>query len=182
MSSITIATPYAANGLLYVSSGYVLDPQRPIYAIRPGATGDITPAEGAASGEFIAWSLPKSAPYNPSTIVSHQRLFVLYDRGFIAGFDATSGRELFSQQRLPNGRAFTASPWAVNGKIFCLNEDGVTFVLQDGDQYQLLATNSLAEDDMGMASPAIVGDRLLIRTSALIYCIRQKTTASATPQ
>lgn len=182
MSSITIATPYAANGLLYVSSGYVLDPQRPIYAIRPGATGDITPAEGAASGEFIAWSLPKSAPYNPSTIVSHQRLFVLYDRGFIAGFDATSGRELFSQQRLPNGRAFTASPWAVNGKIFCLNEDGVTFVLQDGDQYQLLATNSLAEDDMGMASPAIVGDRLLIRTSARIYCIRQKTTASATPQ
>ena len=182
MSSITIATPYAANGLLYVSSGYVMDPKRPIYAIRPGAAGDITPADGAASSEFIAWSLPKSAPYNPTTIVSNQRLFVLYDRGFIAGFDATSGRELFSQQRLPNGRAFTASPWAVNGKIFCLNEDGVTFVLQDGDQYQLLGTNSLAEDDMGMASPAIVGDRLLIRTSARIYSIRQKSAAPATPQ
>ncbi|MEY3457581.1 MAG: hypothetical protein RL215_738 [Planctomycetota bacterium] len=173
MSSITIATPYAADGLLYISSGYVLDSQRPIYAIRPGASGDITPAENAASSEFIAWSLPKAGPYNPSTLVSGQRLFVLYDRGFIAGFDAKSGQELFAQQRLPNGRAFTASPWAAGGKIFCLNEDGVTFVLQDGDAYQLLRTNPLAEDDMGMATPAIAGDSLLIRTSARVYCIRR---------
>jgi len=178
MSSITIATPFAADGLLYVSSGYVMDQKRPIYAIRPGATGDITPASGRPESEFIAWSLPRAAPYNPSTIVSGQRLFVLYDRGFIAGFDASSGRELFAQQRLPNGRAFTASPWAVGGKIFCLNEDGVTFVLQDSDQYQLLGTNSLAEDDMGMATPAIVGDRLLIRTSARVYCICNGDAAS----
>jgi outer membrane protein assembly factor BamB len=172
MSSITIATPYAADGLLYVSSGYVLDQQRPIYAIRPGAAGDISLAKGESSNQFIVWSQAKAGPYNPSTLVSGSRLFVLYDRGFFAGFDALTGGELFGQQRLPNGRAFTASPWAADGKIFCLNEDGVTFVLRDSDQYELIRTNSLAEDDMGMATPAIIGDRLLIRTAARIYSIR----------
>lgn len=172
MSSITIATPYAVDGLLYVSSGYVLDQQRPIYAIRPGAAGDISLKKGETSNDFIVWSQPKAGPYNPSTLVSGQRLFVLYDRGFFAGFDAKTGRELYAQQRLPNGRAFTASPWAADGKIFCLNEDGVTFVLRDSDRYEVIRTNSLAEDDMGMATPAIAGDRLLIRTSARLYCIR----------
>jgi hypothetical protein len=57
--------------------------------------------------------------------------------------------------------------------VFCLNEDGVTFVVKAGDQFELLHTNTLAEDDMGMATPAIVGDRLLIRTAARMYCIRQ---------
>lgn len=172
MSSITIATPYAAHGLLYVSSGYILDPKRPIYAIKPGAMGDISLQGEATSNESIVWSQPQGAPYNPTTLVSGDRLFVLYDRGLIGSFDARTGQELVSQRRLPNGRAFTSSPWASNGKIYCLNEDGVTFVLQDNEQFELSHTNSLAEDDMGMATPAIVGDRLLIRTSARLYCIQ----------
>jgi hypothetical protein len=47
-------------------------------------------------------------------------------------------------------------------------------VLKDSEQFEVLHTNQLAEDDMGMASPAIVGDRLLIRTAARIYCITAK--------
>lgn len=177
MSSITIATPYSAHGLLYISSGYILDKQRPIYAIKPGAAGDISLTDEATSNEFIVWSLPQAAPYNPSTLVSGERLWVLYDRSFVAAFNAQTGAELISQQRLPNGRAFTSSPWASGGKIFCLNEDGVTFVFKDADQFELLHSNSLAEDDMGMATPAVAGDRLLIRTSARIYCIRQTSDA-----
>jgi outer membrane protein assembly factor BamB len=173
MSSITIATPFAAHGLLFISSGYVLDPKRPVYAIKPGASGDISLDKDATSNDFIAWSQPKAAPYNPTTLVSGDRLFVLYDRGLLAGYNARSGQELFSPQRLPNGRAFTSSPWASGGKIFCLNEDGITFVLRDSNQFELLHTNPLAEDDMGMATPAIAGDRLLIRTSARVYCIQQ---------
>ena len=173
MSSITIATPFAAHGLLFISSGYVLDPKRPIYAIKPGASGDISLDKDATSNDFIAWSQPKAAPYNPTTLVSGDRLFVLYDRGLLAGYNARSGQELFSPQRLPNGRAFTSSPWASGGKIFCLNEDGITFVLRDSNQFELLHTNPLADDDMGMATPAIAGDRLLIRTSARVYCIQQ---------
>ena len=172
MSSITIATPYEFEGLLMVSSGYVLDSTKPIYAIRQGASGDISLTGEQTSNEFIAWSQPKAAPYNPSTLIADGRLFVLYDQGFVAGFKAREGTELFSRQRLPNGRAFTSSPWSYNGKVFFLNEDGVTFVLKSSDQFELLHTNSLAEDDMCMATPAIVGDRLLIRTSARVYCIQ----------
>ena len=172
MSSITIATPFADHGLLYVSSGYVGDQQRPIYAIKPGASGDITLAEGTTSNDYVAWSLPKGAPYNPTTLVVGDRLYVLYDRGLVACFNAKTGEELFGQKRLPEGRAFTSSPWASGDKIYFLNEDGVTFVLKDSDQFELLHTNQLAEDDMGMATPAIVGNRLLLRTSSRIYCIK----------
>jgi outer membrane protein assembly factor BamB len=172
MSSITIATPYEAEGILYISSGYVMDKQRPIYAIRPGAAGDITLTEGQTSSEAILWSQPQAAPYNPSTIVYGGRLYVLHDRGLFACYDATDGRELYSKQRLPNGRAFTSSPWAYDGKIFCLNEDGMTFVIKAGDEFELMHVNSLREDDMGMATPAIVGNRLLIRTAARIYCVK----------
>ena len=172
MSSITIATPYASDGLLYVSSGYVLDDLRPIYAIRPGASGDISLQDEDTSNEFIAWSNPKSAPYNPTTLVAEDRLYVLYDRGFFACFHARDGSVVYERKRLPDGRAFTASPWAAGGRIFCLNEYGTTYVVQAGDEYRLLHTNELAEDDMCMATPAIAGDRLLIRTGARLYCIR----------
>ena len=172
MSSITIATPYEHNGLLYVSSGYVLDVRRPIYAIRPGAEGDISLGNDETSNEFIAWVQPKAAPYNPSSLIYDDRLYVLYDRGLLSCFQAGDGKQIFGPQRLPNGQAFTSSPWAAQGKIFCLNEDGVACVLKSGDQFEVLHTNSLAEDDMCMATPAISGDRLLIRTSARLYCLR----------
>jgi outer membrane protein assembly factor BamB len=172
MSSITIATPYESDGRLYFSSGYVLDPLRPIYAIRPGAKGDISLRGEETSNEWIAWSNHQSAPYNPSTLVYRDRLYVLYDRGLFACFDPANGSPIYPPQRIPNGRAFTASPWAYGGNVFCLNEDGVTFVFAASDEFRLLHTNSLADDDMCMATPAIAGDRLLIRTSARLYCIR----------
>lgn len=174
MSSITIATPYESDGLLYLSSGYVLDSRRPIFAVKPGATGDISLADGETSNEFIAWSQPKSAPYNPTTLLDDGRMYVLYDQGFIACFDAKDGKELYSKRRLPNARAFTSSPWAYNGKVFCLNEDGVTFVIKAGEVFEELGTNALAEDDMCMATPAIAGDRLIIRTSARVYCLKSE--------
>lgn len=174
MSSITIATPYEANGLLVISSGYVLDQSKPIYAIRPGASGDISLTNGDTSNDFIAWSQPKAAPYNPTTLTYDGRLYVLYDRGLVGCLRSKDGTEIYAQQRLPNGRAFTSSPWAYDGKIFCLNEDGVTFVLKAGDVFELTHTNVLADDDMCMATPAIVGDRLLIRTAARLYCIKNK--------
>ncbi len=166
MSSITIATPYAYDGLLYMSSGYVGDRLRPIYAIRPGAKGDISLEGTQRQNKWIAWCNQAAAPYNPSTLIYQDRLYVLYDRGLVACFDPKDGSEIYGPQRLPDGRAFTASPWAYGGNVFCLNEDGLTFVLKASDEFQLLHTNPLAEDDMAMATPAIAGDRMLIRTSA----------------
>ena len=181
MSSITIAMPYEHNGLLYVSSGYVMDLTKPLYAIRPGAVGDISLKAGETANEFIAWSQPKAGPYNPSTLIVNDRLYVLYDRGLVSCFQARDGKELFNSQRLPNGRAFTSSPWAHAGKVVFLNEDGVTFVLKAGDQFEVLHTNELAADGMCMATPAIAGDRLLIRTSARVYCIQSTAAAAARP-
>lgn len=175
MSSITIATPYAVEDLLYISSGYVMDSKRPIYAIRPGASGDISLAEDQTASEFIVWSQPKSAPYNPSTLVHENRLYVLYDRGMLACYNASTGEEIYKQQRIPEGRAFTSSPWVMGDHIYCLNEDGTTFVFQPGDTLELLHTNPLSEDDMGMATPAIANGKLLIRTAARIYCIGKPT-------
>ena len=172
MSTITIATPYTDGGLLYVSSGYVGDKLRPLYAIRPGASGDISLKPGETSNAFIAWSNPTAAPYNPSTLVHDGRLYVLHDRGLVSCYDAKTGEMRYDRERLPNGFAFTSSPWVAGGKIFCLNEDGVCFVLRAGDKFELLHTNKLLDDDMCMATPAPVGDRLIIRTGARLYSIR----------
>ncbi len=172
MSSITIATPYSANGLLYLSSGYVMDKKRPVFAVKPGASGDISLADGEASNAFIAWSQPLAAPYNPSTLVYGDRLYVLYDRAQFSCFNAQDGAPIYEREKFPQGGGFTTSPWAYNDKIFCLNEDGETFVVKAGDRFEIVGQNKLAADDMGMATPAIAGDNLLIRTAARIYCVR----------
>ncbi len=179
MSSITIATPYADGGLLYVSSGYVRDLQRPLYAIRAGASGEISLKPDQTGNEWISWCNPKAAPYNPTTLVYDGRLYALYDRSLISCFRSLTGEPVYERKRLRQGRHFTASPWAHDGKIFCLNEDGITFVLRAGDEFELLRTNKLADDDMCMATPAIVGDRLILRTSARVYCIRQPVPSPA---
>jgi outer membrane protein assembly factor BamB len=178
MSSITIAMPYEYDGLLYISSGYVLDGVRPIYAIRPGALGDITLDKDATSSDSVAWCAKTAGPYNPSTIIYNNLLYVLYDQGFFACFEPKTGQEVYKKQRIPDGKAFTASPWAYGDKIFCLNEDGVCFVMRTGSEFEILGTNTLGEDDMCMATPAMVGDRLLIRTAARVYCMRKGATSA----
>jgi outer membrane protein assembly factor BamB len=174
MSSITIATPYADRGLLYVTSGFIMDKSRPVYAIRPGGSGDISLQPGETNNPSIAWCQPVAAPYNPTTLVYDGRLYVLYDFGLLSAFNARTGELLYDRQKLPGGLHFTASPWAGNGRVFCLNEDGITFVVRAGDRFELLPTNKLAEDDMCVATPALAGDRLLIRSAARVYCIGKK--------
>jgi outer membrane protein assembly factor BamB len=170
MSSITIPTPFGQDGLLYISSGYVGDPLRPTYAIRPGARGDVTPAKGATTSEFVVWSAANIAPYNPTPIVYRGTLYTLLDRGFFTAHDAKTGKELYGRQRITTEAAgFTASPWAYNGKIFALSEDGDTYVIQAGPEFKVLGKNSLG--DMALATPAIVQDSVVIRTHSTLYRI-----------
>jgi outer membrane protein assembly factor BamB len=172
MSGITIATPYEDHGLLYISSGFVGDKKKPLYAIRPGGEGNIGLEGTDTSNAAIVWS-NQAAPYNPTTLVYDGRLYVLYDRGTLSAFDAATGKPLYEQKELPKGEHFTSSPWAYNGKVFCQNEDGLTYVVKAGDDFEILRVNRLAGDEMFMASPAIVGDRLVIRSSAQVYCVRK---------
>jgi len=172
MSSITIGTPYSADGLLYVSSGYVGSRHKPIYAIRPGASGDISIDETLRSNDYIVWCDWRAAPYNPTTLVYQGLLFSLLDRGMISIINPQTGAFHVERQKIPeNTSGFTASPWAYDDKVFMLNEDGETFVIEAGDSYNLIGVNRLADDDMGMATPAIAGNKLLIRTSVRLYCI-----------
>ena len=175
-SSIVIPTPFANGGLLYVASGYVLSLRKPIYAIQPGATGDITLDAGKSTSDIVQWSQADAGPYNTSPLVYRGQLYVLLDQGFLVCYDAVTGEMIYKRQRLPKGRAFTASPWACNGSIFCLNEYGTTFVIKAGPEFEILHTNQLDEEAMCMASPAVAGNKLLIRTETALYCLQEGAT------
>ena len=178
MSSIAIPTPFSRHGLVYIASGYVGDQHRPVYAIKPGAVGDISLKTGETSNNFIAWYQPQAGPYNPSPIVYGDYYYTLYDRGFFTCHDAKDGTVVYDKVRIdPGVNAFTSSPWAFNGKIFCLSEDGDTFVIQAGKEYKLLGKNSL--DEMCMATPAIVRGSLIIRTATKLYRITKGGSAKA---
>jgi outer membrane protein assembly factor BamB len=171
MSSIAIPTPFSKFGLLFLTSGYVGDPNRPVYVVKPGASGDITIKKGETSSQHVAWYLPQAGPYNPTPIIYGDHYYTLFDRGFLTCHDARTGKEVYGKQRIDAATtAFTSSPWAYNGKIFAISEDGDTFVMQAGPEFKVLRKNSL--DEMAMATPAIAGGSLFIRTSGSLYCIR----------
>lgn len=173
-SSITIATPYSAHGLLFVTSGYVGDSKRPVFAIRPGATGDISLVGDSTSNDSIAWSHRQAAPYNPSTIVYRDQLYVLHDRSMLASYDARTGEVIYEKKRLSGGKSFTSSPWAYNDRIFCLNEFGKTIVIKAGREFEQLHSNELESKELCMATPAVSGNQLVLRTGDAVFCIAKE--------
>ena len=172
MSSITVPTPFSKFGLLYISSGYIGDQQRPVFAIRPGASGDISVLDGEVPHQSIAWFHPQSASYNPSPIIYGDYYYTLLDRGYFTCRDARTGEEVYGRQRIQVGAAFTASPWAYDGKIFALSEDGDTYVIKAGAEFNVLGTNALGE--FTMATPAIAHGSLFIRTASKLYRISEQ--------
>jgi outer membrane protein assembly factor BamB len=172
-STHVIPTPFVNGDLLYVSSGYVGDSNRPVYAIKPGASGDISLKTGESSNAFVAWALPQGGTYNTSAIVYRDRYYTLFDRGFFTCHDARTGKEIYTKVRLdPTASGFTASPWAYNGKIFAMSEDGTTYVIEAGTEFKVVGQNVL--DEFTMASPAIYRDSLLIRTASSLYKIANR--------
>jgi outer membrane protein assembly factor BamB len=167
MSATPVPSPFAYDGMLYVNGGR----GKPLFAIRPGARGDLTPGEDGKPGEFLAWSQPRGGTYLPTEVAYEGALYALTETGILSRFDARTGK-LSYRSRIEAGGAFTSSPWAYNGKVFCLNEEGATFVIEAGENFNLLHVNPLEE--MAQATPAIVGDRLLLRTESRLYSIRNK--------
>ena len=155
MTSIHAVTPVAGHGLLFVSSGYFPDNPRPTYAIRPGAAGDISLKAGETSNEFIAWSNPTLASAYPSPLVLGDQYYTLMDRGFLTSNDPRTGKEIYGRQRIAvDSGTFTASPWAYNGKIFAISEDGDTFVMQAGPEIQAARPERARRDDARRARPS----------------------------
>ncbi len=173
MTWITAPTPFSEHGLLYVSSGFLADSLRPVYAILPGAIGDITLQEGRTRNEYIAWSNPKLGTYSTSALVYGDYHYTLLDRGFLICTDARTGQEVYSRKRIARrATAFTASLWAYNDKVFALSEEGETFVIQAGPEYKVLGNNAL--DEMTMATPAVADGSLIIRTASHLYRISEQ--------
>ncbi len=181
MSNLTTPSPFVAEGLVYISSGYPGGALRPVYAIHPGASGDISLwAEDTdtwstrfpgnrASSEYIAWAYPLLGTYNTSALVYRGIYYTLLDRGLLIAHNARTGAEVYGRQRIRVGSGFTASPWGYNGKVFLLSEAGDTYVIKAGPEFELLGTNPLNE--MTLATPAVVRSSLLIRTQSSLYRI-----------
>lgn len=171
MSSITVPTPSAHDGLLYVSSGYVMDQKKPVFAIKPGAKGDLTTKPEDALNPSIVWVQRKAGPYMPTPLIYRGLMYILYDMGAFACYDARTGALVYDKQRFKGKTSgFTSSPWAYNGRVFCLSEDGDCFVIEAGKEFKQLHKNSL--DELCMATPAITNRSLIIRTASKLYCIR----------
>jgi outer membrane protein assembly factor BamB len=168
MSTISIPTPFERFGLLYISSGYIADPLRPTYAIRPGASGDITLKAGETTNGYIVWSAATAAPYNPTPIVYGDTYYTLFDRGFFTSHDARTGKEIYGRQRITSeASGFTSSPWAYNGRIFAMSEEGDAYVIQAGPEFKVVGKNSLNE--MTLATPAVARGSLFVRTVSKLY-------------
>ena len=168
VSAAPASSSFVADGLLYLDGGKM----KPMFVIRPGAVGDISLGDDELTNEYVVWSRPRTGTYIPTPVVYLGGLYVVYDNGIISRFDAKTGEQSFKERIKSANADFTSSPWAYSGKVFCLSEQGDTYVYEAGTEHKLLHVNSLG--DMCLATPAIVGDRLLIRTEKRLYSMRKQ--------
>jgi outer membrane protein assembly factor BamB len=163
-------SPLAVNGMLYIGIGAQGDASRPMYAIKPGATGDISLAKDATSNEYVAWSHPRAAGYTSSPLVYGGRVYLVHDLGIMVVLDAASGKEIYKARAGGVGNTFSASPVGAGDRVYLLNEEGATIVLDArSGEYKEVARNDLGE--MSLASPAVAGDAIFIRTQSKLYRI-----------
>lgn len=167
MSQICVPSPVVAGERLIISSGYEFGRPRPVFAVKAGASGDISLKKGETNNDFITWSNDMAGAYHPTPLVLGDHLYVLYSTGFIACFEAKTGKSVYEKKRLSG--SFTASPWSYDGKVFCLSESGTTYVVKAGKEFELLGKNVL--DEVSLATPAVADGRLFLRTREALYCI-----------
>jgi outer membrane protein assembly factor BamB len=169
VSGSATTSPVTDRRLLFAGAGSQGESNRPMFAIRPGASGDISLRDGESSNEYVAWFQPRVASYTPSPLVYQDRMYLVNDNGVLTVLDAPTGREVYKARVGGAGHTFSASPWASHGRVFLLTEDGETFVLEASDEYREVARNDLGE--MTLATPAIAGTSLLVRTRTKLYRI-----------
>jgi outer membrane protein assembly factor BamB len=152
-------TPVSAHGLLYVAAngpgGNI------IMAIRPGGRGD-------ATRTHVAWRYDRSAPYSSSPVVVGDYLYAVKNGGVMTCLNAKTGA-LVWQERLPARGEYYASLLAADGKVYALSEGGEVTVVAAKPAFEVLSTNQMGE--RCMASPAISGGQIFIRTDQHLFCI-----------
>ena len=132
----------------------------PIYRLRDGET----------DSKSVAWVATSGGPSLASPLLYKGHLYIVdQSGGTMRCLDAKTGTVAY-RQRLPQARGFTSSPWAYDGKVFCLSEDGTCHVIQAGPEFKVLGKNKL--DEMFMATPAVAGGALFLRGVDHLYCVR----------
>lgn len=171
------ATPVADGDMLYVGNelrnrGDEDDGGGLMYAIKAGGSGDITPAVGATTSDFVAWTCDKAGMQMASPVICEGRIYLLSRNGGIVHVvDQKTGAKVY-EKRIPGAKAFWASPWTYDGKVYCPDDTGTTHVLASGPEFNVIATNSLP--GQFWASQAIADGKLYLRSTDTIYCIAEK--------
>jgi outer membrane protein assembly factor BamB len=173
-SEITTPTPFVAHDLIFVTSGY--SPVQPIYAIKPGANGDITLEKGKESSQFIAWSKQRGGPYMPTPIVYGDLFYTCGNNGVFTAYNAKTGERVY-QERVGVGGGFTASPVAADGKIYLSSEDGDVYVVKAGPKFELLSKNPVGE--VLMATPAISDGIVIVRGVSHLFAFGEASVATS---
>lgn len=169
-SKITAPTPIFGSGLHIVASGRA--PERPVFAVKPGARGDLTLARGEDHNTHVAWSKTGRGSYMPTPLAYRGILYVLANNGVFDAYDLATGKEIY-RQRLPLvGSGYSASPVAADGKIYLSNEDGEMLVITAGAAFNLVATNSMGE--MLMATPALSEGVIYVRALSTLFAIGRR--------
>ncbi len=159
-----IPVPLRIDDILLVMSGH-REPN--LLAIRLGQAGDLT---GTAA---VLWTNQRGNSYTPSPVLNDGKMYMLTDNGMLSCLDARTGKAHYSQQRLPGSYNFKSSLVGANGKLYMASENEDVLVVKMGEKFEVLATNKMA-DQMFIATPAIVGGDIYLRSQEFLYCVREK--------
>ena len=150
--------PVAGFGMVFYPTGF---DSTQLLAIRPDGSGDVTTTH-------VVWRFARAVPNKPSILLVDDIIYMINDTGIASAVEAKTGT-LVWQSRV--GGTFSASPLYAAGRIYVFDEDGKATVLQAGREFKVLAENQL--ENGFMASPAAVGDALILRTTKDVYRIEQ---------
>jgi outer membrane protein assembly factor BamB len=167
-SEVTIPTPVIGRDLVFLTSGN--RPIQPIFAIRPGSTGDISLKPNEQHNDQIAWSRMRGGPYMTTPILYGNYLYTCGNGGMVSCYQADTGKEIY-KERL-GGESYTASPIAADQRLYFTSEQGQVRVVKAGPEFQLLAVNEIG--DVCMATPAISNGMLFVRSQHFLFALGQK--------
>lgn len=140
----------------------------PLGAVAAGASGDLQFTQGNAEA-WVEWSLTGAGPGLASPLTKDGLLYVI-DGSLLNCYDGTSGKRIY-KERLPGAGRFAASLWSVGDYLYALDENGKTFVIKMGREFEVIQVNDI--DDLFWSTPSVAGNSMLLRGADRLYCIRE---------
>ena len=160
--------PVIGHGLVFVPSGFA---SGQVLAIRPGKPGENLDAKAPQPTGMqlqVVWKTSRNAPKKPALLLLGDLIYAIEDNGVATCWEALTGNAVWSERI---GGHYSASPLAAGGRIYLFSEDGKTTVLAAGREFKKLAENQLG--DGFMASPAVSGEALFLRSRTQLYRLEQ---------